>query len=177
MTSGGIPRPPTYFRPSVLYLVGMIVGAAVLVAGGVWIVVSGDAPLFPLIAGILGIPFFTAAGLFLAARLVLRKPELVLTDDGLDHRQFGRIAWDEIAHVRIHGVGTSTFTKTNFLQIGLYDPDAFYARSSLWLRIMAKINRRFGYGHVNLPGTTLGAPLDQVQNAMRAYHPDLMVLD
>ncbi|WP_156910642.1 STM3941 family protein [Nocardia mangyaensis] len=177
MSSGGVPRPATYYYPSVLYLVGMIAGAAALVAGGIWVVLSGDAPLFPLVASVLGVPFFTCAGVFLAARLILRKPELVLTDDGLVHRQYGRIGWDEVTHARIQTVRTSAFSHARFLQLGLHDPDAFYARSSRWLRLMAKANRRLGYGQANLAGSTLGAPLEQVLNAMRTYRPGLVILE
>ncbi|MFD4433042.1 STM3941 family protein [Nocardia sp. NPDC058497] len=143
----------------------------------VWIVSSDDVPIFPLVAGWLGIMLFAAGGIFFGDRLIRRRPELVLTDDGLEHRQWGRLRWDEVTSVRTIAISTSAISKMRYIQIGLRDPEAFYARSSGWIRLLAKSNQKLGYGTVNLPSTTLGAPIAQVLTAMRFHRPDLIIRD
>lgn len=176
MTTGGVAQPATFYYPSILRTVGMIVVSVVFVALGVWIVGSDDAPLLPLIAGVLCIPLGLGAGSLFIGRLVSRRPELVLTEDGLDHRQSGRFTWDEIAHAGIFVQRTSALSKVRYVQLGLHDPEAYFARSSRRIRLLAKLNQKLGYGTVNLPESMLGAPAEQVLTAMRHYRPTLHIL-
>ncbi|MDO3648948.1 hypothetical protein [Nocardia mangyaensis] len=58
MTSGGAPRPATVFYPSVPRLVLMIVGSSMFTVIGIWIALSGDMPMWMLIAIAVCILFF-----------------------------------------------------------------------------------------------------------------------
>lgn len=154
----------------------MLVGSVIFVAIGVWVVSSDDVPLVPLVAGIVGIPMFCAAGVFFFGRLVRRRPELVLSDAGLVHRQSGSLAWHEVAHARVFVQRPSASTKVRYVQIGLRDPQAYYARSSWWLRLMVKANNKLGYGDLNLAESMLGASAEEVIRAMRHHYPELVVV-
>ncbi|MFD3748271.1 STM3941 family protein [Nocardia sp. NPDC058633] len=176
MTSGGVAQPATSYYPTLLRSVSMIALSAVFVALGVWIVFSDDAPLLALISGVLCIPLGLGAGLFFVGRLVRRRPELVLTEDGLDHRQSGRFAWDEVSHARIFVQRTSAFSTMRYVQLGLHDPEAYFARSTRRIRLLAKLNQKLGYGTVNLPESMLGASAEQVLTAMCHYRPTLRIL-
>jgi hypothetical protein len=176
MTSGGVAQPATFYYPTILRSVSMIGLSVVFIALGVWIVLSDDVPLVPLIAGVLCIPLGLGAGLFMVGRLIWRKPELVLTGDGLDHRQSGHFAWDEVAHARIFVQRTSAFSTMRYVQLGLHDPQAYFARSPRRIRLLAKLNQKLGYGTVNLPESMLGASAEQVLTAMRHYRPTLRIL-
>ncbi|MFI6224674.1 STM3941 family protein [Nocardia salmonicida] len=176
MTAGGVAQPATFYYPSIPRSMAMITLSAVFVALGVWIVLSDDAPLVPLIAGVLCIPLGLGAGLVFVGRLIWRRPELVLSNDGLDHRQSGRFTWDEVAHARIFVQRTSALSKVRYVQLGLHDPEAYFARSSRRIRLLAKLNQKLGYGAVNLPESMLGASAEQVLTAMRHYRPTLIIL-
>ncbi|MFD3703469.1 STM3941 family protein [Nocardia sp. NPDC058658] len=176
MTAGGSAQPATFYYPSVLRSVTMIPVSAVFSGLGVWVVLSDDMPLWPLISGVLCIPIGLASMLFLIGRLIWRRPELVLTGDGLDHRQSGSLAWDEVAHARIFVQRPTAYSKVRYVQLGLHDPEAYLARSSRRIRLLAGLSQKLGYGTVNLPESMLGAPAEQVLTAMCHYRPNLIIL-
>ncbi|UFS95486.1 STM3941 family protein [Nocardia huaxiensis] len=167
----------TTFTPSVLRLSLMTLMCLVFVAIGLGILSIADAPLFPKVAAVLCVVLFGPGALFFVVRLVRRSPELTLTDTGLDHRQLGRIGWDEIASVRPMAQRTSAFSKNHYIQISLRDARAYLERSSWWVRTLGKTNQKLGYGAVNLPLNMLGAPQEEIFAAMRRYRPGLIIVE
>ncbi|MGW4635899.1 STM3941 family protein [Nocardia sp. NPDC004415] len=169
MNIGAASRPATVYHPSVPRLVLMIAASLAFVGVGIAIAFSGRTPPSILVAIAVCIAVLAGACVSCVDRLLRRGPELVLTDDGLDHRRYGAVRWDEVASVRIRGTGASALSRTRVLQIGLRDPEDFYVRSARWTRWVSKVNGRLGYGHVNLKEAMLGAPIEQVLHTMTVH--------
>ncbi|MFC6013457.1 STM3941 family protein [Nocardia lasii] len=154
----------------------LMLAAFVMFAGiGFCMVLAGDEAYVTRIVGVAGLLFCAFGTVFIASRLIWRKPELVVTYDGLYFRQFGWIGWDEVAHADIWITRTRGPIEHRNLRVVLRDPTAFFARSSLWVRTMHRLNRGFTPDCVVLSSVLLGAPSEQALAAMRHYHPTLPI--
>ncbi|MEV0076754.1 STM3941 family protein [Nocardia neocaledoniensis] len=172
MSTGGVPRSATNFYPSVSRMVGLLAISLVFTASGIWMVARGTPVM--VVAGAAGALFGLLGAVATGLRLILRRPELTVTDTGVTHRQGGYLAWSDVTHARI-AVQHTSGTEVRYVQLGLRDPETFYAQSSWWTRQLAKANARLGYGGLNLPESTLGASAEQILEALRHHHPDLPV--
>src|SRR5262245_38170615 len=84
----------------------VLLGSIVFVVLGVWIAESGiargPAALEGFIASYVGIPFFSACGLYAAYRLLRRRPALEIDwmgiTDAASALGVGRLSWEEIDH-------------------------------------------------------------------------------
>lgn len=153
--------------------------AVFVVIGGVivWLGLAGDSdvPLLGLVGGMVCLPMGIGCGIFFFGRLIRPRPELVLTDEGIEHRQSGTLTWGEVSHVRLFVQRTSAVSTIRYVQVGLHDPAAYFARSSRWIRLLAKTNQKLGFGTINYPESMLGTSAEQVIAAMRSHHPTLIV--
>lgn len=172
----GAPRPATVYYPSVPRLVYMIGASLVLIAFAIWLALAVDMPLLLLLMLVTAIPFMLGAFVSHLERLIRRGPELVLTDDWLDHRKYGVFRWDEIGYVSVRATLTDTLAGNGMLLIRLRDPTEFYARTTWWPRLSSRTGNALGYGHVTLTEATLGAPIQVVLNMMVYHRPGLTVV-
>jgi hypothetical protein len=107
-------------------------------------------------------------------RLLRRRPELVLTNEGLTHVRLGSIGWNEIAEVRIREIRIRSSSQL-MIELVLHDTGAYLARAPRLTRIAGKANMGMGYGPATISATTLPVSLDQVVAAVRRYHPQLTI--
>ncbi len=153
-------------------MLGLLAISLVFTAAGIWMMARGEPVM--VVAGLAGTLFGLLGAVATGLRLIRRRPELTVTDTGVTHRQGGYLAWSDITHAHI-AVQHTAGTEIRYVQLGLRDPESFYAQSSWWSRQLAKANARLGYGGLNLPESTLGASAEQILEALRRHHPDLPV--
>lgn len=151
----------------------MFGGSLVFVAAGILFLVD-HSTLKMTLAGALGVPFFGLCSVIIGRRLLREQPELVLDDAGVEHATLGRFGWHEIAAVRIREQRVRN-TSQRFIELVLYDPDAYLARAPQLVRRSASLNARLGFGPANMPANTLPVSLEAVLDAMRRHHPGLAV--
>ncbi|MFJ3310025.1 STM3941 family protein [Streptomyces sp. NPDC086549] len=160
---------PTSIRRTLL----VALGSAVFVALGTWMLIDHSTPK-ATVGGAAAVLFFGLCGCVALARIVRRRPELVLTGDGLTHVMLGPIAWTEIAAVGIREVNVRSSSQ-RMIELILHDPGAYLARAPRFARISGKANLRLGYSPANISATTLPVSLDEVLEAMRRHHPQLTI--
>ncbi len=117
----------------ITFTIGAI-GATMFVAGSVYVGVSEGSVLFAVagaLLGCVGVAFFGAIAVYLAYRLRVRQPVLVIDADGIRHHwgpmPFGLIRWTEIQSV-------SGWNGGSFLGVVVRDREAFTRRLPRLLR-------------------------------------------
>ncbi|MFB7615525.1 STM3941 family protein [Kitasatospora sp. NPDC056181] len=160
--------PPTVYASSRPRAALHLAGAAAFVAVGAAMMMSPSV-LFMLI-GALSVTFFGACAVGLTGRLVRRRPELVLDAAGLEHVQVGRIAWNEIAEVRVRAVNTGSAFTPYMVELVLHDPAGYLVRAP-WI---ARANARMGY-RPSFSTNTLPVDHRTIADAMLRHRPDLTV--
>jgi hypothetical protein len=166
--------PPTVYQPSLRRTVLLALASLGLTAGSAWLLVihsSLKAELF----GAVGVAFFGLGAVVLTYRVLRRGPELVITDEGLDHRSWGRVAWSQIRAVGIREISVRN-TKQRMIEVVLHDPDAHVRAAPLASRALMRANQHAGFSPVNISAVTLGVPLTEVLAAMIRHRPDLVVM-
>jgi hypothetical protein len=151
----------------------LAIGAVAFVAASAWVLVSHPS-VKAVIAGGVGVPFFGLCAVLWTSRLVRRRPELVLTDEGLTHVTSGHISWAEIDHVRVREIKVRG-TSQRVIEIILRDPASYLARVSIMTRLTAAANRRFGFSPVNISAVSLPVSLETVLESMHHHHPNLAI--
>ncbi|MFD9130737.1 STM3941 family protein [Kitasatospora sp. NPDC059571] len=164
-----VPPPPTVYHSARRRALLMLLGSVGFVVLGVLFLVNGGSALH-VVVGAIAVFFFGLCGVLLAVRIVRGGPELVLDEAGLEHVQLGRIAWDEIAAVRLRQV-----TGQLFIELVLHDPAGYVARAPRIVRMSAAANRGIGYGPANISANTLPVGTDEVIAAMVRHCPRLAV--
>ncbi|MFF7993962.1 STM3941 family protein [Kitasatospora xanthocidica] len=174
MTDQTAAVPPTVYRSSPLRMVLVLIGSVAFVVLGAVLLTGDDASVKAVVAGGLAVPFFGLCAAVCVSRLVRGRPELVLDPAGLEHVQLGRIAWSEIAAVRIRAVTVRGATQP-MIELLLADPAGYLARAPRIVRATAAANRSMGFGPANISTTTLPVGPGAVIDAMRHQHPALVV--
>ncbi|MFD0278976.1 STM3941 family protein [Kitasatospora sp. NPDC127111] len=164
---------PTVYHSSRLRTVLMLAGSVAFVALGAAFLAGHDS-VKAVLAGGLAVPFFGLCAAVLTSRLVRGRPELVLDATGLEGIQLGRIAWSEIAAVRIRAISVGGATQ-RMIELVLHDPAGYLARAPRIVRATASSNRRLGYGPANISANTLPVGPEAVVTAMLHHHPELIV--
>lgn len=124
------------------------------------------------IAAVVGVPFFSACGLFALYRLLQGKPALSIDSDGLtDHASgvsIGFIPWCDITGARIV-VRTFRRSRQVFLGVSLRNPNDYLAKCGPLTRFVLSANKRMSGYVVNIPQAALSVGLDVVMAHIEFY--------
>ncbi len=144
----GASRRATVFRST---WTGLRVAAVCLVVAAICgiAVASGAA----VIAGVVGAVVFAGSAVEFAWGTVRNRPDLVVTDRWVEHRAFGRVAWETVDHVRVRRAGEPG------VDIVLRHPDPEAALATL----------------TSIPLASVDAPLSRIVDAIRKHRPDVRV--
>ncbi len=142
-------RSNTVFR-SMRTTLGVAAACLMLAVICVIAIVTGTA----VIAGKIGALVFLAIGAEITWSGLRRRPDLVITDEVVEHRAFGRIAWSTVDHVRVRRCPGG-----DAIDLVLTHPDPEYALATA----------------PSIPMTSLSVPLLRVTEAMRRHRPSLEI--
>ncbi|MER6128622.1 STM3941 family protein [Streptomyces sp. NPDC001795] len=173
MTTDPVNAPGTTYPSSIRRTSLVALGSIVFVALGAWLLIN-HASLKGTLAGAAAVLFFGLCACLAIGRVVRRRPELVLTSEGLTHVMLGSIGWTEIAAIGIREIKVRSSSQ-RVLELVLHDPAAYLARAPRMARIAGKANLRMGYSPANISATTLPVDLNEVMATMRRYHPGLTI--
>jgi len=166
--------PPTTFDSSIQRTVLTLLGSVVFIAAGIWMLMVHSS-VKTTIVGAVAVLFFGACAILFAARLIRRKPELVISSEGFAHLTYGTIAWSQVDHVAIRQIKVRT-TSQRMIAVVLHDPAGYLAAAPRLARISGSANMQMGYSPVNISAVTLPVSLDVVLETMRRHNPQLAVL-
>ncbi len=150
-------------------------GSLAFVLAGLWIGgVFGGArrsTAIIVVATYVGVPFFALCFLYLLFRLVVRKPSVVVSEEGvLDNASAlgaGMIRWEEIKDVRSRLFGTQ-----RMIVIVLRDEQPILARQNPVKRFFMLLNKRLiGYA-INIPENTLPLPAEELIREIKRYRAE-----
>lgn len=119
-----------------------------------------------LIAGALGLLFFGACALWIAARLLRQRPLLVLTREGL-HDQASAIGVGLLRWSEIEGVRSYDFRGQRMLGIQPRDLEAVLARASPAKALAMRANLALGCAPINIPAVALPGGCDELAELLR----------
>jgi hypothetical protein len=173
VTTEPISTPETTFRSSKGRTSLVALGATVFVVLGAWMVID-HTTVKATVVGAVTVLFFGLCDCLAIGRLLRRRPELVLTGEGVTHVMLGSIGWTEIAEVGIREIKVRSSTQ-RVIELVLHDPVAYLARAPRMARIAGKANLRMGFSPTNISATTLPVDAETVVAAMRRHHPELTV--
>jgi len=173
VTTEPAPTPETTFPSSIGRTSLAALGSIVFVALGVWLLIE-HATLKATLGGAAAVLFFGLCACLTIGRLLRRRPELVLTAEGLTHVMLGSIGWSQIAAVGIREIKVRTGSQ-RVIELVLHDPAAYLARAPRMARIAGRANLRLGYSPATISAITLPVGLDEVVAAMRRHHPGLTI--
>jgi hypothetical protein len=162
---------PTVYQMSYRRLLLFLLGAVALLAACVWTLTSSHS-LRGGFAGIVGVPFFGLCTIAMIYRLVRRRPELVIDDEGITHRTWGRVGWSEVQAVGVREIRVRSVTQ-RFIEIILWDVEAHVRRAPRTARMLMRANLESGYSQFSISARVLGVPLTDVLAAMKRHYPDL----
>ena len=145
-----------------LRLTGLLVLSLlfVLLCGGVVAAAAmqSDTSAFAGVMGAIGVAFFGATLLFVAARLTRRGPAVMLDADGLhDHAAWaaaGTVPWSNIVAAHATTIGLQSM-----LVVVVHEPQAVVDNTSGLRRLLLAINARMTTP-VNIPGILLPVRMD-----------------
>jgi hypothetical protein len=166
---------PTVYQISYRRLLLLLVGSVALVAACVWALATSQG-LRGEVAGVVGVPFFGLCTAAIGYRLVRCRPELVVDDQGIAHRTWGRVGWSEVQSVGVREVRVRTVTQ-RFIEVVLWDIEAHVRRAPLATRLLMRANLESGYSQFSISARVLGVPLTDVLAAMKRHHPDLRLVE
>lgn len=157
--------------PSRTKLALLLLGSVAFVAAGLWITFSEAGAGFPAWMRALvtwtSVPFFGACGLYIAYRLVLRRPAFQIDATGVtDHASavgVGHLPFEEISHVVPY-----EFAGRPMLGIVPKDLEVLLARQNWFLRRIIRMNVSMGAAAANIPGGIL--PMTVVELAAQLHH-------
>ncbi|WP_141717339.1 STM3941 family protein [Nocardia altamirensis] len=156
-----------YYAPKGPALV--LVFIAVMALVGVLLTVNDVS----FVRGVLGAVLVACSGFCIyvgAPRLIGRRPELIITSDGIEHVDQGRILWTDIDSVRLNRMQGQ-----RILEFVLHHPDTYLAQLPWFVRTTSRFMRASGYSPAAISAWTLPVPLETVLEAMRRHHPALTV--
>ena len=159
--------------PSRVKLLLVLIGAIGFVVLCAWIAISDatrNVPIWELVlAAYVGVPFFSACGLYAAYRLVLRRPALEIDSRGITDAAsglaVGRLRWEEIDHVVLY-----EYCGQAMLGIFPRDLEGWLLRRHPLRRSLTRLNLRLGCAPVNIPQVTLPVKLGDLADRLRARH-------
>src|SRR5262245_4617463 len=144
--------PPTVYQSSLRRTAMLAFAALGMAAASAWVLASHSSPRAEIAGGV-GVPLFGLAAATLIYRLVRRRPELVMTDECLVRRTWGRVAWSEIRAVGIREIAVRGATQ-RMIEVIPHDPDAHVVRAPVASRMLMRANQRAGYSPINISAVT-----------------------
>ncbi|MCR6479769.1 hypothetical protein NU688_26675 [Variovorax sp. ZS18.2.2] len=154
---------PVVIYPSRLRVSLLLLGAALFVAGGIWLLmhpIGGDEVMGWLI-GWASIVFFGAVAVFALSRLVSRKPAITIDRTGITDNASGLsagfIPWSDVVDAQV-----IKFQQQKFLGVSLRNPKDYLAKASPLKRMLMKANSSLVGFVINVPQISLPVPLEEV---------------
>jgi len=144
--------------PSRWKLLGYAAGSLVFVLFGVYAFVRGASLPFLVLTFYVGVPLFGLLFAYAVYRLCVRRPLLIISDEGLfDNASAvgaGLLRWEEIAQVYRYEMAGQ-----QFIGIVPADVEAVIARQPPLKRLMARVNRGMPF---NIPQIMLPMPVEEL---------------
>ena len=165
--------------PSILKLVGVFILSIIFVLIGAILITLGfniDIGIDTSIkegysrsaigvVGIVGCLFFGLCGIYIAKRLFVRKPSIIINEDGFTDNAsavgVGFLKWSEIKGFKVYD-----FMGQKFLGIEPIDIEGTLKRASKAKRILLNMNKGLGTAVINIPQNTVRMPLEKVYDKM-----------
>lgn len=163
--------------PKKVKLLGIAMGALLFVILGFYFAQNRVAMGLPLeviiITSYVGIPFSGLCLVYAIYRLLLPKPAVVISDEGIfDNASAvgaGMLRWEEIAHVFAYD-----FMGQRWLGIIPVHEEVVLGRQSRLKRVMAKMNKGIAEAPFNIPQSVLPISVDELLSRVeerRRYPP------
>ncbi|BAQ11822.1 hypothetical protein OXB_3353 [Bacillus sp. OxB-1] len=150
------PKKGRMFMLSIFSLLFTLLGVLFL-----WISTEEGSPFWLGIIGVITIAFFGLGGVYYVKELMIRKPAVMITDEGIiDRSSFigaGLVKWEEIESVEF-----ITMSGQLFLAIFTFDPNLIIDRSSGIKRILNKLNQGLLPSQVNIPAKNLACSPEEL---------------
>lgn len=132
-----------------------------------------DTPFWAGIIGAITVVFFGLCALYYVKELVIRKPALIISDEGIvDRSSFigaGFVSWEDIQRIDFF-----KFNGQLFLSIFTHDKDLIIKRTSGIKRSLNRMNKGLLPSQVNIPAKNLACSLEKLTeeiNNRRALYP------
>lgn len=152
----------------------LLLGSLVMVAGSLWLTGLLGPVEVPLpdavrvVVAVVGLVFFGTAGCYFGYGLVVRRPAVVLTPDGLDDRASGSAAglvpWSEITGTEVIAMG-----RQPMLAVHVSDPAAVLARQGRAARGLMRQNAKLTGSVVTLPLATVDVPQERLVEEVERF--------
>lgn len=158
--------------PSRAKLVLYALGALAFVIAGLWLggfIGDMDLPFgLVVITTYIGVPFFGLCLLYVLYRLVVRKPSLIVSEEGIvDNASAtgaGPVGWDEMAEIRPTDVSGKAM-----LGIVPHDEERILARQNPIKRAIMSINRNMTGFVILIPENALPMSIDELLAAIQRF--------
>jgi hypothetical protein len=154
---------PVVIYPSRLRVSLIFAGAALFVAGGIWLLqhpIQGDEAMGWL-TGWASIVFFGAVALFALSRLASRKPAITIDRNGITDNASGLsagfIPWSDVVDAQL-----VKFQRQKFLGVSLRNPQDYLAKASPLKRALMKANSSLVGFVINIPQISLPVTLEEL---------------
>ena len=161
------------FYPSRNKLFLLIFVAAVLVAANFFTWKTGKTTHQAV--AVAGGVLFGACLLFAIARLVWRRPALIINSAGFMDNSSAlgaySLRWDEIEAIYISSIRASAFSRQRFLSVRLKRVDEFINRQPAFRAKLMRANIRLVGAPVNISAVTLPVTLEEVVTIMQQKCP------
>jgi hypothetical protein len=158
---------------SKLKLTLMTLGAALFVAGGLWLFAVADAqsrypPIYVKAVSVLAVGFFGLCMLYGVLKLFDRAPGLVLDREGIIDNSSGlaagRVAWREIREVRVVSVKGQ-----RFLALLVTDPQKYLGKGNALIRWFVEMNYRMHGTPILVSAHSLKVTLDDLEKRIEEF--------
>jgi hypothetical protein len=166
--------PPTEYQESRADVRWKLLGSLLFVVFGL-VMAAFPKPFHPLpgiavrAAGVVVVLFFAMGVAMWASTLRTSGADLVVSDEGVVHRFWGRLDWDEVLIVQTW-VPALSVPSQRFIEVIPLDPDAFVSRMTLPTRLWARLNARTGMSPFAMGESTLAVPYEQVLADLQQRH-------
>jgi hypothetical protein len=145
---------------------------AVMTALFAYFAIAGHGPA--IAAAAVGAVLFGRLFVRIIVRAALRRPAVVLSDEGMRFQSGSHVSWDEVASVAVFP-GTSGVAWKGFIGVELRDPEAYLGRISYNHRRHARAGIARGFGPIRMQAEAFPVPMDEVVATMSRFHPGLVV--
>lgn len=158
--------------PSRARLILLTLGSLLFLLLGLWIGFGREAMNIPmwkvLVASYLGVPFFSFCFFYTVYRLMVRRPALILSIEGIIDQasavSAGLVRWEEIDRIF-----AGTMQRQTFVSIAVKTPDHFMSRvGGLKARLM-RMNISLVGAPVNIPVNALPMTVPQILQTIREF--------
>lgn len=146
----------------------LVVGSAVFVAVGVWMIATG--PMAITVLGVVCVVVFALFGGLGVRQMLQSGPALVVDHSGITDRSSatpgGFVPWTEIT-----GFGIWQSNGQKIVTVGVVDPRAVLARANPFARIPMRASMRMTGTPVNIATTTLPFTAEQLITELMEFAP------